>query len=91
MSDLSGTSPANNGTLMGGAAIDTTNKAPVPSGNPASLAVSASGASTNAVSSGRATSDISMTGENSGDSDSLLTSTTALAPPRRATTYLVRR
>jgi hypothetical protein len=43
VSDLSGTSPANNGTLMGAAAIDTTNKAAVPSGNPASLAVSASG------------------------------------------------
>jgi hypothetical protein len=42
--DLSGTSPANNGTLLGGSAtIDTVNKAPVPSGNPASLAVSASG------------------------------------------------
>ena len=35
--------------------------------------------------------DISMTGENSGTSDSLLTSTTALAPPCRTTTYLVRR
>ena len=43
VSDMSGTSPANNGTLLGSAAIDTTNKAAVPSGNPASLAVSASG------------------------------------------------
>jgi hypothetical protein len=42
VSDLSGTLPANNGTLMGAAAIDTTNKAPVPSGNPASLATAAS-------------------------------------------------
>ena len=41
VNDLSGTSPANNGTLMGSAAIDTTNKAAVPSGNPASLSMSA--------------------------------------------------
>jgi Concanavalin A-like lectin/glucanases superfamily len=42
VNDLSGTSPANNGTLMGSATIDTTNKAAVPSGNPASLATAAS-------------------------------------------------
>jgi hypothetical protein len=41
VSDRSGTSPANNGTLMGSAAIDTSNKAAVPSGNPASLSMSA--------------------------------------------------
>lgn len=42
--DLSGSAPANNGTLLGSSvAIDTTNKAAVPAGNPASLAVSASG------------------------------------------------
>ncbi|HVE41097.1 MAG TPA: LamG domain-containing protein [Planctomycetota bacterium] len=41
VSDLSGTTPANNGMLTGSAAIDTTNKAAVPSGNPASLGLSA--------------------------------------------------
>ena len=54
-------------------------------------AVSVSGASTNEVSSGRASTDSWATGENSGSSDSLLTSTTALPSPRRATRYLVRR
>jgi hypothetical protein len=43
VSDMSGTSPANNGTLNGGATIDTTNKAAVPSGNPGSLGLAASG------------------------------------------------
>src|SRR5262249_50530997 len=40
--DMSGTSPANDGTLMGAAAIDSANKAAVPAGNPASVATSAS-------------------------------------------------
>ena len=43
------------------------------------MAVSASGASTNAVSSAAATSATAVIGENSGCSDSLLTSSTALA------------
>jgi hypothetical protein len=41
--DMSGTSPANDGALSGSASIDTVNKAAVPAGNPASLAVSANG------------------------------------------------
>ncbi len=43
VSDLSGTTPANNGALNGGASIDTTNKAAVPSGNPGSLGLAANG------------------------------------------------
>ena len=47
-------------------------------------AVSASGASTITVSSARASTVTELTGENSGCSDSLLTSATALAVPWRA-------
>ena len=49
------------------------------------MAVSACGASTNAVSPAAATSRTAVIGENSGCSDSLLTSSTALAAPWRAT------
>ncbi len=60
------------------------------------IPVSVSGESTNAVCDGPASNDIAVTGENNGASDSLLTSTTAQAPPDqarpdRATMYLVRR